>query len=262
MNIFVPLFVVAVAVCWFLVATGRVAPTDPRLLGAVVAATAAGAAFFLYTYAKAGRERARALRRVADELGWEFAERVPLETLPGAESFEIFTGRSEAGGVGWRTRREAENVLRGEAGGVGVWAFDLVTTATQRPVGAAGRGAYTETLVCARLPGARLPRFTLAPKGLWPGLGGREIGPPARPEFSRLYTLRGEDEGAVRRLFERPALAAFFESREDLCAEGDGDRLVLYRQGVSLAPERLRPFIGEALEAAGLFKGARASLQP
>jgi len=28
MNVFVPLFIVVVAVCWFLVYTGRVAPTS------------------------------------------------------------------------------------------------------------------------------------------------------------------------------------------------------------------------------------------
>lgn len=265
MNVFVPLFIVVVAACWLLVYTGRVEPTDPRLLLTVAGAVAAGAVFFLYSYVKAGRTRAEAVRRVAEGLGWEFAESVPVETLPGADRFQIFTGEAlrRAGdesvrALSWRTRREAENVMRGEAGGTGVLVFDLVTLHVERPIGAAGRGSYAETVACARVLGARLPRFALAPKGFWPRLAGAagaaDIEIAARPDFSRLYSLRGEDEGAVRRLFESPALAAFFGSREDLCAEGEADRLVLYRHGVTLPPEDLRPFVEETLEAVGHFK--------
>jgi len=267
MNVFVPLFIV-VAACWFLVYTGRVAPTDPRLLLSVGGAMAAGAVFFLYAYAKAGRTRADAMRRVAEGLGWEFAERLPVGALPGADTFQIFGGEAApgAGDEGlrpprWRTRREAENVLRGEAGGAEVFVFDLLTQHVVRPVGAAGRGSYTETVVCARVPGVGLPRFALAPKGFWPRLstldGGADVEVNSRPVLSRLYSLRGEDEGAVRRLFEAPALASFFEAREGLCAEGEGDRLAFYRHGVSLPPERLRPFIDESLEAVRLFAATR-----
>jgi hypothetical protein len=269
MNVFVPLFMVVVAVCWFLVYTGRVAPTDPRLLLSVGGAMAAGAVFFLYAYARAGRARADEMRRVAEELGWEFAERLPAGALPGADRFQIFAGEAApgAGDVGprpprWGTRRVAENVLRGEAGGAEVFVFDLLTQHVVRPVGAAGRGSYTETVVCARVPGAGLPRFALAPKGFWPRLstlaGGAALEVNSRPGLSRLYSLRSEDEAAVRRLFEAPALASFFEAREGFCAEGEGDRLVFYRHGVSLPPERLRPFIDESLEAIRLFKEARA----
>jgi len=83
--------------------------------------------------------------------------------------------------------------------------------------------------------------------------GGADVEVGSRPGLSGLYSLRGEDEWAVRRLFEAPALASFFEAREGFCAEGDGDRLVLYRHGVSLPPERLRPFIDESLEAVRLL---------
>jgi hypothetical protein len=269
MNVFVPLFVVVVAACWFLVYTGRVEPTDPRLLLAVGGAMASGAAFFLYTYARAGRERAGEMRRAAEGFGWEFAESLPVETLPGADEFEIFTGEAvrRAGDEGqrpprWRTRRVAENVLRGEAGGAEVFVFDLLTEHVERPPGAAGRGSYAETVVCARVPGAGLPRFALAPKGSWPRLseaaGGAGVEVGSRPDLSRLHSLRGEDERAVRRLFESAALASFFEAREDLCAEGEGDRLAFYRHGVLLPPGCLRPFVDETLEAVRLFKAARA----
>lgn len=266
MNVVVPLFMLVVIVCWFLVATGRVAPTDPRLLASVGGAMAAGAAFFLYAYVRAGRERAAAMRRLAEEMGWEFAERAPLERLPGADSFQIFTGETVGAGadgprpLSWPTRRRAENVLRGEADGAEVFVFDLLTQHVVRPRGAGGRGSYTETVVCARVPGARLPRFALAPKDFWPRLsraaGARDIDLTSRPDFSRLYSLRGEDEGAVRRQFEAPALAPFFEAREGLCAEGEGDRLAFYRHDILLPPEDLRPFIAETLEAVGCFRAA------
>ncbi|HEU4597230.1 MAG TPA: hypothetical protein VFS10_19015 [Pyrinomonadaceae bacterium] len=269
MNVFVPLFIIVVAVCWFLVYTGRVAPTDPRLLLCVGGAVAGGAVFFLYVYARAGRERADAMRRVAEGLGWEFAERLPVGALPGADRFQIFTGEAVPGAgeesprpLRWDTRRVAENVLRGEAGGAEVFVFDLLTRHIVRPAGAAGRGSNAETVVCARVPGAGLPRFALAPKGFWPWLsrlaGGADVEVSSRPGLARLYSLRGDDEGAVRRLFEAPALASFFEAREAFCVEGEGDRLVFYRHGASLPPERLRPFIDETLEAVKLFKAAQA----
>lgn len=66
MNVFVPLFIVVVAVCWFLVYTGRVAPTDRRLLLCIGGAMAAGAVFFLYAYVRAGHTRADAMRRLAE----------------------------------------------------------------------------------------------------------------------------------------------------------------------------------------------------
>lgn len=255
MNVFVPLFILVVAACWFLVYTGRVAPTDPRLLLSVGGAVASGAVFFLRAYARAGRERAEEMRRVAEGRGWEFSERLPVGALPGADTFQIFTGEA--------VRRAAENVLRGEAGGAEVFVFDLLTRHVMRPVGVAGRGSYAETVVCARVPGAGLPRFALAPKGFWPWLstlaGGADVEVGSRPGLSRLYSLRGEDEAAVGRLFEAPALASFFEAREGLCAEGEGDRLAFYRHGVSLPPERLRPFVDETLEAVRLFAAARDS---
>jgi hypothetical protein len=227
-----------------------------------------GAVFFLYMYAKAGRERADALRRVAEEMGWEFAEALPVESLPGADRFQLFTGETvqRAGDerphpLRWRTRRVAENVLRGEAGGAKLLVFDLLTQHVERPAGAVGRGSYAETIIYAHLPGAGLPRFALAPKGFWPWLSpqadGADMEVSARPGLARLYSLRGQDEEAVRRLFEAPALASFFEAHEGFCAEGEADRLVFYRHGQLLSPERLRSFIGETLEAVRLFKTSR-----
>lgn len=63
----------------------------------------------------------------------------------------------------------------------------------------------------------------------------------------------------MRRLFESPALASFFEAREGFYSEGEGDRLGFYRHGVSLPPEHLRPFVDETLKAVWLFKAARDS---
>lgn len=100
MNVFVPLLIVVVAVCWFLVYTGRVAPTDLRLLLFVVVAMAAGAVFFLYTYVRAGRARAAEMRRVAEGLGWEFAEHFSVGDLQGVDRFQIFAGEAVRGAGG------------------------------------------------------------------------------------------------------------------------------------------------------------------
>lgn len=268
LNIFVPLFMAVVAACWFLVATGRVSPTDPRLLAGVGVTLAAGAAVFLYAASKARRGRADEVRRLAVSRGWAFAESVPCETLPGFDRFEIFTGellRGDGGAppaAGWKTRRAAENVLRGAgpSGGVEFWAFDLTTESVERPVGAAGRGSYAETVVCVRAPRLRLPRFAASPRGVWPGLaaaaGVAEVALDPQTHPARRYSLRGTEASALRRLFETPALGDLFASGDGLCAEGEGDRLVFYRHGALLPPDQLDAFIRESLAAADLFQAA------
>jgi hypothetical protein len=69
-----------------------------------------------------------------------------------------------------------------------------------------------------------------------------------------MYHLRGEDEAAIRALFQPPILAAL-EQHPGLTIEGNGSQLFIFREGDVLDPEKWPAFFDEARQIARLFGG-------
>ena len=113
-----------------------------------------------------------------------------------------------------------------------------------------------QTVIWMQRRGTRMTEFALRPEGVWNQLGGwsghGDINFTSHPDFSRDYLLRGDDEAAIRELFTDEVLN-FYETHPELITEGEGNKLLLYREAVVVNPENLRTFLDEALTVRALL---------
>lgn len=181
---------------------------------------------------KRERDRTAAIEAVAMRLGMTFEAKdqdIRKESFAG---FPIFKRGSS---------RRFLNVTRSE----NLWAFDFRYTT--------GRGGetstHTQTVAAVRIDAATLPSFRLEPKGLFgriaAAFGGRDIDFADDPDFSRGYRLRGVDEDALRRVFH-PVLRRHLADEKDLCIEGGGEWLAIFRHSKRVPPDELGAFTERA----------------
>jgi len=201
----------------------------------------------LVVYARR-RERARveALRQESLLLGFAFQETdARLLQEPWAEAPIFQRGRG----------RRASSVLKGRVG-----PFDAVVFDYQYTTGA-GNNRRTHRLspTVVHLPAAALPAFELRPEHLLHRIGGhfgyQDIDFPDQPEFSSRYLLRGENETAIRTLFDARVLDHFARDG-GWSVEGRGDWLVLWRRGGRLRPGDLRQLTVDGERVARAFRPA------
>ncbi|MBZ0267042.1 hypothetical protein K8I85_02700 [bacterium] len=98
-------------------------------------------------------------------------------------------------------------------------------------------------------PGDPWPAFELRPEKITDkvaaAFGKGDIDFEHRPEFSKRMLLRGEDEAAIRRLFDATRMR-FFEQNAGWSVECDGEWLVVYRARHDCRPENLDAFLADA----------------
>jgi hypothetical protein len=194
---------------------------------------------------RADRKRSEGLRRVADEMGFEFHPDPGEGILARYPGFHLFSqGRS----------RDVRNLLRGQAGGLEVSIFDYAYVTG----GGKSRHTWRQSVLAFEFADADLPGFSLRPEqwfhkvGQW--LGYQDIDFESHPTFSRKYLLRnGEREEAVRALFADRVLE-YYEAHPNVCTEGCGGRLVYYRAQQQIGPADVRPFLEEGFEVLALFR--------
>lgn len=94
------------------------------------------------------------------------------------------------------------------------------------------RSSIRRTVGYFARPAGNLPKMTLEPENLGHRLFeifiGKDIDFPEYPEFSRKYHVQGEDENAIRRLFDRE-FVDFAMEQGDLCMECNADALVFWK---------------------------------
>lgn len=115
----------------------------------------------------------------------------------------------------------------------------------------------SQTAAAFKVRSRPVPRFQLIPSDLEdkvkPGEGFGAVPFRKRPAFSRSYLLRGDDEAAIRDLFQ-PKVVSFFESRRGWCVEGGaGEWILLYREGQHVKPKDLGAFLEDAHTAFSAF---------
>ena len=256
---------------------------------AVVVLMAAGAIL-------GARRRMKTLRRVSGELGLEFAavgdensmrsifdpgdvevEKAQLQQLitetgapPAvrqAMSDRFASSRSRSGLERSALRRltlfqnvddtRARNVMAGPLAGAEALVFDY-TYNTRRIDPEKSSSSVSQTVAVFRFRGRALPVFELSVAGfLKPG--GQDLDFASHPLFSKRFRLRGDDETAVRNLFDPRVLDFFERLREDFnqTIESAGEYVVVYRGARRVKPEAVKAFVEEATAVAAALTSAR-----
>jgi len=203
-------------------------------------------AVFLFIYnKKKERERTAALQQTAASLGWSFAPGAPLNHIPGLNRFPLFDqGHS----------RQIKNFMYGQAQGVKAAAFDYIY------VTGSGKSQHTyyQTVIYLEPANLNLTSFSLRPEHFFDkmlsAIGFQDIDFGQRPEFSRRYRLRGENELAIRQTFNDRVLA-FFELYPNTCADAGGNQLVLFRSDYRCRGEEIEGHVGFGLQLLNLLRG-------
>jgi hypothetical protein len=190
-------------------------------------------------------ERVAALQAAADRLGWSFREEVDFKAIPDLKRFELFRQGSSP---------KLRNLMTSPTGEIRAVLFEFAYTVSS------GKSSHTvtQTVFYATSDELRLPSFSLRPENFFHRVAGvfgyQDINFERRPEFSRLFLLRGENEAGVRQSFHDGVLE-FFEGHAGCCAAGMGREFLFWRPGKRLEPADLEPFIAEGLDIAGRLAG-------
>jgi hypothetical protein len=192
---------------------------------------------------KKAKERMLIMQGAAAQLGWTFSPEAPWNYIPGLDRFTLFTqGHS----------KKIKNMMYGEASGTKAAVFDYIYTT------GSGKNSTThyQSVVYLEPANLNLPYFSLRPESLMLKVlsvfGYQDIDFGQRPEFSRQYILRGQDEPAIRRTFN-DQLLAFYESYSGTSTDGGGNQLFVYRGGYRLQPQEIQPYVGLGLSLLNLL---------
>lgn len=182
--------------------------------------------------------REAALAKVAKEFGFTFQCAIPFGTIP----FDTRKPHTEL----FRHRGKVDYLMQGKTGPWTVWVLDYDNRDNPEISGP------TVTAVVLRRGWAGLPAFQLYPKGLGQKLaalfGAQHVDFEDSPEFTRTYTLRGPDEGAIRRVF-RNEVRDLFALNPGWHVEAGGGDFVVYRWADrSVRPRELPALVAQAVE--------------
>src|SRR5436190_1558852 len=187
------------------------------------------------TYFVLRQARTNKMRAAATALGWTLVQRPGYASIPYANSFQLFA---------LAHRRRIANLVSGTRGNDQVMIFDYsaeMSWFTSRPV--------VETVALVISNRAALPTFRLWEQRLSTILGRPPQHPvifTGHPIFAQTYGLDGEDEPALRRMFDNDMLS-YIESNIGLNMEGSGGLLFVNRRGVMIMPENIGHAVDEAL---------------
>jgi hypothetical protein len=187
--------------------------------------------------------RADEVRAAAQRIGWGYRDEVAFETVPDIDRFELFSvGR----------RRQFSNIMTSPAGDPRAVIFDY----TYITGGGNSQRVHRQTVFYATSDRLTLPSFSMRPENFLHRVGSifgyQDIDLERRPEFSRMFLLRGADEAAVRAAFT-DAAAEFFERRAGTCAAGIGRELLYWRAGRRVDPGELEALVRDGLDLAERF---------
>jgi hypothetical protein len=187
--------------------------------------------------------RALQMQALANNMKWPFYPFMALNSLPNAARFQLLVDRynHHAGAIA--------NLLSGHIDDAQVLVFDYSYLVGRSTDPTAPRN---QTVVFIMSPQLNLPYFNLGPSGPI-NLHINRLQFPTHPAFTNSYTLLGNDELAVRRIFNDQVIA-FFESNPRISVEGDGGQFFLYYDRSLVPPQSVQNLINEGVRLLSLFK--------
>jgi hypothetical protein len=208
----------------------------------VAAAALAGGVFFWQRRAR--EKRREALQQLAAELRWSFSPEGDGALQTSMANFRLCAhGRA----------KRFTNCLRGSGDSAGTAIFDFAYTIG----GGKEQHTYRQTVLSLKVQGRPLPRFCLRPEHVWDKVGAffghKDIEFETHPEFSKKYSLRGDDEYQIRDFFSE-RLIEFMGKERGVTMEADGGTIVLYRNKKLLAPEEIQAFIETGSRLSALLR--------
>lgn len=118
---------------------------------------------------------------------------------------------------------------------------------------------HAQTVLMFQSRNLELPEFYLCPRNMFydfeASIGRREIHVDSHPIVSASYILRGCDEMRLRKIFNDEILY-HLEGSTGICIEGGENRMLYYREGVQIRPEKISAFYQEGLTALRLFESS------
>ena len=197
-------------------------------------------------------QRSQEYAGFARKLGLEFSptgDTVLLESLANFSLFQL--GHS----------RKLRNLIRGQTQNVDVAIFDYSYTTG----GGNSSSTSRQTVVRFDSPWLNLPKFELRPAHVGHRLaklfGYQDITISEFSKFSKKYLLRGDNEEAIRKVFNEDVVL-HLESLDGLYVFGERSKLLIYRQNKRLRGYELRGFLEEAFGVYAQFKTVHPSEVP
>jgi len=149
--------------------------------------------------------------------------------------------------------RKAYNVFSGQAADWQVKVFDYRYTLGSGK----SSSTYNQTVLLFESDQLNLPNFKMRPEHIFHRIGNtfgmQDIDFEDYPVFSDQYLLQGKDENAIRNFFDHDVLTLFTD-RKGLCVEGDGHKLIIYRNGKRVSPDDIPSFLEEQLHIANRLR--------
>ena len=190
-----------------------------------------------------GKKRTEQFALISAELKLNFFPKGSTSLFERLKPFYLFSkGRS----------RKIKNLMEGEANKVELAIFDYQYTTG----GGENSHTYRQSILFFRSPKLNLPDFSLRPENVFHKIGGafgyKDIDFVTHPIFSKSYLLRGDNEAAIRGLFNNKLLN-FIQSQQKISIEGSGDQLIFYRNKNRVKPEEVESFMEEGFQVFGQF---------
>jgi hypothetical protein len=199
--------------------------------------------FVILYQKKKERERTEQMRAVANFLQWNFAEIVPWNMIANLDYFTLFNQGHN---------KQIKNFMYGEANGVKAAMFDYIYVTGSGK----NRTTHFQTVTYLEPANLRAPYFSLRPEGFFTKImtafGYQDIDFGQRPEFSKKYLLRGQDEIAIRQTFGDQVLS-FFETYQGTSVDAGNNQLFVFRAGHRCQPQEAQNQLALALNIANLL---------
>lgn len=183
----------------------------------------------VYLIIRHEKKRREALRERAQTLGFTYTKKAGLDEIGKAREFHLFN-------VGHSKR--IRNLMARGADSTQTRIYDYRYTT------GGGQHSHTHMQTVFQFESSRLklPAFIIRPENIFHKIGKsfgyKDIDFEAYPEFSKKYLLRGEDEEAIRKLFNQELIIRF-EAKKGLIVEGKGPLLICYRSSKRVRPDDL-----------------------